>query len=78
MNAARERSIIRLIHLVLGVPMVGYLYDPVAAIPQATWFTRWIAMPVVVLSGLWLWLKPRLLRRICEQQKLRIATQGAA
>jgi hypothetical protein len=25
-------------------------------------FTRWVAMPVVVLTGFWLWLKPRLLK----------------
>jgi hypothetical protein len=77
MNAARERNIIRLIHLLLSVPIAGYLYGPVAAIPPATWFTRWIAMPVVVLTGFWLWLKPRLLRRLREHQKLRVAAHSA-
>jgi hypothetical protein len=41
---------------------VGYIYGPVASIPQAVRFTRWVAMPVVVLTGFWLWLKPRLLK----------------
>jgi len=36
----------------------------VAHIPQAAFFTRWVAMPAVLLSGLWLWLKPRLLKRL--------------
>jgi hypothetical protein len=62
--AMRERDVIRLVHLVLSVPIVGYLYGPVASIPRAAWFTHWIAFPVVVLSGLWLWLKPRIARRL--------------
>jgi len=60
----RERDIIRLLHLVLSVPIVGYMYGPVAQIPRAAGFTRWVAMPAVVLSGLWLWLKPRILKRL--------------
>jgi hypothetical protein len=60
MKAANERNLIRILHLVLSVPILGYLYGPVASIPRAASFTRWIAMPVVVLTGFWLWLKPRL------------------
>ena len=64
MKAATERQIIRVLHLVLSIPIVGYLYGPVASIPQAARLTRWVAMPVVVLTGFWLWLKPRLLRSL--------------
>jgi hypothetical protein len=56
----RERDIIRLLHLVLSVPILGVFYGPVAGIPRAMWFSRWIALPLVVLSGLWMWLKPRI------------------
>jgi hypothetical protein len=59
-TASKERTFIRTLHLVLSIPIVGYLYGPVAHIPQAAFFTRWVAMPLVVLSGLWLWLKPRI------------------
>ena len=62
MNAARERSLIRILHLILSIPILGYLYGPVARIPPAALFTRLIAMPLVILSGLWLWQKQRLLR----------------
>jgi hypothetical protein len=64
MTPWRERDTIRLIHLVLSIPILGYLYGPVAHIPPAVWFTRWIAMPVVNLSGLWIWLKPRIVKRM--------------
>jgi len=62
MKAASERQFIRILHLVLSIPIVGYIYGPVASIPQAVRFTRWVAMPVVVLTGFWLWLKPPLLK----------------
>jgi len=62
MTASRERSIIRILHLVLSVPILGFLYGPVARIEPAAWFTRFVAMPVVVLSGIWLWQKPRIQR----------------
>jgi hypothetical protein len=62
MKSVNERNLIRVLHLVLSVPILGYLYGPVASIPRAASFTRWVAMPVVVLTGFWLWLKPRLLK----------------
>jgi hypothetical protein len=69
MTAARERNLIRILHLTLSIPILGYLYGPVASIPQAAWFTRWIAMPAVVLSGLWLWLKPRIVKRLYQRAR---------
>ena len=62
MNPAAERRLIRWVHLVLSVPIVGYIYGPVASIPGAARFVRWAALPIVVATGLWLWLKPRLRR----------------
>jgi hypothetical protein len=68
MNAARERSVIRTMHIVLSIPILGYVYGPVASIPPAAWFTRFIAVPVVILSGFWLWWKPRVLRWVKSHQ----------
>lgn len=68
MNAARERVIIRTLHLVLGIPILGFLYGPVSHIPRAAFFTRAVAFPLLVASGFWLWLKPRLLRWWRQQQ----------
>jgi hypothetical protein len=63
MNAAGERVLIRTLHLVLSVPIIGFIYGPVSQIPPAAFFTRAVAIPLIVTSGLWLWLKPRILRR---------------
>jgi pyridoxal biosynthesis lyase PdxS len=62
MNSLSERTLIRTLHLVLSIPIIGFIYGPVATIPPAASFTRFVAVPVVVISGIWLWQKPRLLR----------------
>jgi hypothetical protein len=78
MTPWRERDTMRLLHLVLSIPIVGFIYSPVAHIPQAAAFTRWIAMPVVVLSGIWMWLKPRLMKRIYTRRvQAGLREQGA-
>lgn len=64
MNASHERVLIRTLHLILSIPILGFLYGPVSHIPRAAWFTQFIAFPIVAVSGLWLWLKPRILRSL--------------
>lgn len=59
MKAATERKIIRWIHLVLSIPIIGFIYGPVSTIPEAAAATRYIFVPVVILSGLYLWLGPK-------------------
>jgi hypothetical protein len=56
MNTAQERILIRTLHLFLNAPIVGFLYGPVSHIPSAALFTRAVAFPLVVASGIWLWL----------------------
>lgn len=78
MTAGRERSLIRMLHLVLSVPIAGFIYGPVATIPLAAHFTRWVAVPVVVLSGLWLWLKPRVMRWWLRSHPVPVSAQSSA
>ncbi|PJJ47744.1 hypothetical protein [Hymenobacter chitinivorans] len=55
MKAATERKVIRWLHLLLSIPILGFIYGPVADIPRAAFAVRYVFMPVVILSGLWLW-----------------------
>jgi hypothetical protein len=71
MKGLRERDIFRLLHLLLSVPILGYFYGPVEHIPQAAFFARWLAMPIVLLSGLWMWLKPRIAKRVLQSRRVR-------
>jgi hypothetical protein len=74
MSPARERNVMRMLHLVLSIPIIGFIYGPVATIPRAVWFTRYIAVPVVVLSGVWLWLKPKVKRWVRERGRSELLT----
>lgn len=64
MKASTERKLIRWIHLILSIPIIGYIYGPVASIPEAAVAVRWVFMPMVVLAGFWLWLGPKLKNRL--------------
>ena len=63
MSNATQRSIVRWIHVVLGIPIIGYIYSPFDQIPNYARVTRFVYVPVLVLSGLWLW-KGHLVRRL--------------
>lgn len=55
MKASTERSIIRWLHIVLSIPIIGYIYGPVSSIPMAVTAVRWVLFPIVILSGFWMW-----------------------
>ena len=55
MKASTERKVIRWLHLLIGIPIIGYVYGPVAEIPQAVDAVRYVFFPILILSGLWLW-----------------------
>ena len=55
MKASTERKIIRWIHILLSIPIIGYIYGPVANIPEASMMVRVFFFPVIVLSGFYLW-----------------------
>jgi hypothetical protein len=55
MKAATERKLIRWMHLIVSIPIIGFIYGPVAQIPNAAFMVRIGFFPVLVLSGLWLW-----------------------
>jgi hypothetical protein len=54
-NRGIARSIFRWIHLIFSIPILGYIYSPFDKIPQYAAPTRLVFVPVMVLSGLWMW-----------------------
>ena len=73
MKEATKRSIVRWIHIVLSIPILGYIYSPYEQLPLYAPQVRYIVVPLIVLSGLWMW-KGHLLRRLIPK---RSARQGA-
>jgi len=55
MNQGTKRSILRSIHIVLAVPIAGYVYSPFENIPDYAVPTRFVFFPILVLTGLWMW-----------------------
>jgi hypothetical protein len=54
-KAATKRSILRWIHLVLGIPILGYIYSPFAELPNYAAVTRFVFAPVIILAGYWMY-----------------------
>lgn len=64
---AAKRSILRWVHLALSIPIIGYIYSPFEEIPKYAAPTRFVFVPLLVLSGLWMW-KGHLLRRLFSKK----------
>ena len=67
MNDAAQRSILRWIHIILGIPIIGYVYSPFKELPNYAPVVRYIALPVILLSGFWMWKGPALRRLISKR-----------
>src|SRR6266850_1434938 len=52
---ATKRSILRWIHLVLAIPILGYIYSPFAELPNFAAVTRFVFAPVIILAGYWMY-----------------------
>jgi hypothetical protein len=48
---ATKCSILRWIHLVFSIPIIGYVYSPFEEIPNYAPAVRFVFLPVIVLSG---------------------------
>jgi len=64
---ATTRSVFRWIHLVFSIPILGYIYSPFDQIPNYAPATRFVFVPVLVLSGLWMW-KGHVVRRLLSKR----------
>ena len=54
-NNTTKRAVLRWIHLIFAIPIIGYLYSPFSELPNYAPVARYIAFPVILLSGLWMY-----------------------
>jgi hypothetical protein len=66
MKDATQRLIVRWIHIICSIPIIGYIYSPFEVIPDYAPATRYVFVPVMLLSGLWMW-KGHILRRLVSK-----------
>jgi hypothetical protein len=67
MKDTTKSSIVRWIHIVFAIPILGYIYSPFERLPDYAPATRFVFIPLMVLSGLWMW-KGHVLRRFISKR----------
>lgn len=63
MKDTTQRTLARWIHLVFSIQILGYVYSPFKELPNYAPVVRYISVPAIALTGLWMW-KGHLLRRM--------------
>lgn len=69
MTEATKRSIFRSIHVLCGIPVLGYIYDSPSDTHNYAFSVRCVFLPVLLLSGLWMW-KGHVVRRLISKRSL--------
>lgn len=54
-SRATVRSILRWVHLVLAIPILGYIYAPASEAAQYAPAVRWVFVPIAILAGYWMY-----------------------
>ena len=54
-SSATKRAILRALHLVLSIPILGYIYSPPSEAQQYASAVRFVFVPVLILSGFWMY-----------------------
>jgi hypothetical protein len=63
MRALPTRTIFRWIHIIVAIPIYGYIYSPFDKLPQYAPPPRFVFFPLMGLPGLWMW-KGHVVRRL--------------
>ena len=69
MKESTRRAILRTIHLILSIPIIGYIYSPFEVIPDYAPATRLVFFPAMLLTGLWMW-KGHVVRRLLSKRSV--------
>lgn len=56
MKPSTKRIILRIVHLVAVIPVLGYVYQPVAEAAEYQRFTQFVFIPVAILTGYWMYM----------------------
>ena len=56
MKPSTKRIILRIVHLVAVIPVLGYVYQPVAEAAEYQQFTQLVFIPVAILTGYWMYM----------------------
>jgi len=63
----RMRTILRWLHILVAIPIYGYVYSPFDKLPLYAPPTRFVFFPIMVATGLLMW-KGHLIRRLFSRK----------
>jgi predicted tellurium resistance membrane protein TerC len=66
-SASTQRVLARWLHLILAIPIIGYIYSPFENLPDYAPTVRFVAFPVILMTGLWMW-KGHWVRRLFNKK----------
>ena len=69
MKLPSQRTVIRCIHLIVSIPILGYIFSPFDKLPDYAPATRYVFFPIMVLTGLWMW-KGHVVRRLVSNRSV--------
>lgn len=67
-NRVIKRALFRWIHIICGIPILGYIYDSPSDTHNYAPSVRYVFLPVLLLSGLWMW-KGHLVQRLIWKRR---------
>ena len=56
MKASTKRLILRIVHLASVIPVLGYVYQPIAEAAQYQRFTQFVFIPITMITGYWMYM----------------------
>jgi len=54
-SKATQRTILRWIHLIFAIPILGYIYSPFEEIPNYAPAVRFVFVPIIIFAGYWMY-----------------------
>ena len=66
MTESTKRTMVRWIHIIFAIPIIGYIYSPFEQLPLYAPRVRYVVVPAMLLTGLWMW-KGHVVRRLIHQ-----------
>jgi hypothetical protein len=67
MKPTTKRSILRSIHILFGLPIIGYIYGPQEEVQQYVNVHRYFLLPVLLFTGFWMWKGPAIRRLLFKE-----------
>lgn len=56
MKSSTKRIILRTLHLISIIPVLGYVYQPIAEAAQYQRFTQFVFIPLAMMTGYWMYM----------------------